>query len=160
MTITRSRIGDVFSAKINGVSKKYFHFIGRDETQLNSDVIRIFAKKYPLRATPDPEDVVSEPVDFHAHVIVWRGVKEKLWKKVGHVPAPENIGALFRGCKDHGPDTKVSKNWYVWKINQPWVYVGELKGDYRLADIGMVIRPAGVVYRMRTGKYDFFYPGF
>jgi hypothetical protein len=161
MTITRTRVGDVFSVDVNKHNKRYFQFIGRDETQLNSDVIRVFAERYPLRMNPDLRDVVSGEIDFHVHVVVARGVKERLWKKVGHLPVSNAAGALFRGSKDHGdPKIKVSKKWYVWEINEPFVYVGELKEQYRLADIGMVIRPAGVVHRMCTGDYDFVYPGF
>jgi hypothetical protein len=41
-----TKIGDVFSAKIDGNTKKYFQLIAFDLTQLNSDVIRGFKKVY------------------------------------------------------------------------------------------------------------------
>jgi len=130
-------------------------------TQLNSNVIRIFKQKYSSRSKPDLLKIVSGKVDIHAHVIIMWGIKMKLWKKVGHVPYEAGSEALFRGSKDHSnPKIKLSHNWYVWKINEPFQYVGKLEGEHKKADIGMVISPAGIVHRMRTGKYHFLYPNY
>lgn len=53
-------------------------------------------------------------------------------------------------------------NWYVWKINdKDFTRAGKLEGAYRQAEIGLVINPADIVNRMRTGQYAFQgYPGF
>lgn len=39
-----TKVGDVFSVKLDNEMKKYFQLIAFDLTQLNSDVIRAFKK--------------------------------------------------------------------------------------------------------------------
>jgi len=68
MARIRTKIGDVFSVPLDNINKKYFQYIANDLTQLNSDVIRAFVKRYPIDAVPDLLDVVRDDVDFHAHV--------------------------------------------------------------------------------------------
>ncbi len=41
-----TKVGDVFSVKLDNEVKKYFQLIAFDLTQLNSDVIRAFKKVY------------------------------------------------------------------------------------------------------------------
>jgi hypothetical protein len=47
MARIRTKIGDVFSVPLDNINKKYFQYIPNDLTQLNSDVIRAFVKRYP-----------------------------------------------------------------------------------------------------------------
>ena len=59
MVRTYTKIGDVFSAKTNENTKKYFQLIAYDLTQLNSDVIRVFKEQYPINSNPDLSKIVS-----------------------------------------------------------------------------------------------------
>lgn len=159
---TSTKIGDVFSVKIDDNSKKYFQYINSDITQLNSDVIRVFKKIYPINSNPDLLEVVKGEVEFYAHCVTKWGIKLGFWKKVGNI---ENVGKtdsiLFRDSSDYGsPEIKISNNWWVWKINQKQKQVGALEGEYRNAEIGIVISPDSIVHRMRTGEYDFKYPAY
>ena len=52
MERANTKIGDVFSVKIDDNRKKYFQFVISDLTQLNSDVIRAFKKVYPKEDYP------------------------------------------------------------------------------------------------------------
>jgi hypothetical protein len=158
--------GDVFSAKIDENSKKYFQLIAYDLTQLNSDVIRAFKKEYPIDSEPDLSSIVNGEVEFYAHCVVKWGVKMGLWEKVGHIKDVGSINhILFRDTNDYGeyPGQKiVSEKWYVWHIgDEKFTRVDKLVGDNRKAEIGLIINPESIVYRMRTGEYDFkFYPDF
>ncbi len=162
-----TKIGDVFSVKIDADTKKYFQLIAFDLTQLNSDVIRAFKKKYPINADPHLDEIVEGEVEFYAHCVANWGVKMGLWEKVGK---SGDIGRLdhilFRdtedyGCKEGEAPIRVSNRWYVWRIGCGFRDVGKLKGENRKADIGLVINPESIVHRMRTGEYDLpFYPGF
>ncbi len=42
----KTKIGDVFSVPINDTEKRFMQLVAFDLTQLNSDVVRIFHKKY------------------------------------------------------------------------------------------------------------------
>lgn len=155
------KTGDVFSAVLDDAHKKYFQYVGLDRTQLNSEVIRVFKKTYLINEQPDLQDVVSDKIDFYAHAVIKWGIKMKLWEKVGKASIVDEIDVLFRSSLDYGnPQIKVSTNWRIWKINEPFIKVSELKGDYQKAEIGIVVSPPDIVQRMRTGKYNFVYPGF
>ncbi|NML22437.1 hypothetical protein HHL16_16250 [Pseudoflavitalea sp. G-6-1-2] len=160
---TNTKIGDVFSAKVNSNKKKYFQYIISDITQLNSDVIRVFKNSYPIDSNPDLNDVISGEVEFYAHCITKLGVKMGYWNLIGNIP---DVGRtdhiLFRDSGDYGnPTIKVSQDWWVWKINEDQKRVGELLGENQKAEVGLVINPESIVYRMRTGEYDFkAYPTF
>jgi hypothetical protein len=85
MTRVSTKIGDVFSVKIDEKTKKYFQLIAFDLTQLNSDVIRAFNQAYPISDTPDLAAVINGEVAFYAHCITKLDVKMQLWEKAGHI---------------------------------------------------------------------------
>jgi hypothetical protein len=158
-------VGDVFSVPIGVNAKKYFQYIASDFSQLNADVIRAFARVYPLSETPDMDAVVSDEVCFHAHVVIRWGLKMDLWSKAGHAGIHGAVNVLFRDTNDYGTipgkePIRVSHNWYVWRIGEPFRHVGSLEGENRSAEIGIVASPENIVERMRSGRYLFTYPGF
>jgi hypothetical protein len=161
-----TKIGDIFSVKINDTSKKFFQLIAFDLTQLNSDVIRAFKTEYPIDANPNVLEVVNEEVVFYAHCVTNIGVKLGYWEKYNkctEIGKTDHI--LFRDTNDYGTrpmEQFTSDNWYVWKINdEKFTRVGKLLGDNRKAEIGLVINPMSIVYRIKNGDYDFpFYPGY
>lgn len=155
-----TKIGDVFSVEIDNKHKKYFQYVVNDLTQLNSDVIRAFKEIYPIKANPDLSEIIDGNVEFYAHCVTKLGIKMKFWEKVGNiVEVGDYKKVLFRSSGDN-PQTKISKNWWVWKINERQKHVGKLEGENQKAEIGSVIPPDSLVYRIKTGKYDFVYPEF
>lgn len=160
MARANTKKGDVFSVKIDDKSKKYFQYIISDLTQLNSDVIRAFKKVYPINANPDLSEIVNGEVEFYAHCVTKLGIKMGFWEKVGNTDDVGNFDdVLFRSSGDN-PQTKVSHDWWVWKINKEQRRVGKLEGENRKAELGSVIPPDSIVHRIQTGKYDFVYPEF
>lgn len=157
MARANTKIGDVFSVKVDDNSKKYLQYIVSDLTQLNSDVIRAFKKVYPINANPDLSEIVSGEVEFYAHCVTKWGIKLGYWEKVGNIADVGKIDhILFRDSGDYGnPQIKVSQDWWVWKVNEEQKRVGKLTGENQKAEIGLVINPESIVYRMRTGEYDF-----
>lgn len=154
-----TKIGDVFVVKLGNDKKKYFQLIAFDLTQLNSDVIRVFKEEYPLEGDIDLIEIVNSEIDFYAHCVTKLGLKMSLWEKVGNIRELGNINILFRSSGDH-PKIDISNNWWVWKVNEPQQYVGKLDGKNLYAEIGSVIPPDSIIYRIKTGKYDFVYPDF
>ena len=94
------------------------------------------------------------------------GIRLNLWEKVGKVEFADKIDVFFRGTEDFGTKNGkskalISENWYVWQIgDNKTLKVGKLTGEYRNAEIGLVVNSYDIVERMKTGKYSFFYPGF
>ena len=160
--IKNTKIGDVFSANINNNHKRYLQYIASDMTQLNSDVIRVFAKIYPIDANPSIEEIVNDKVDFYAHCVTKSGIKRGLWQKIGNIA---DVGRtdhiVFRDSGDLGtPEVKISNDWWVWRINEPFIEVGKLTNEYRDAEIGIVFQPERIINRMQTGSYQIKYPDF
>jgi hypothetical protein len=164
--MANTKIGDIFSVKIDNLNKKYFQLISFDMTQLNSDVIRAFKSIYSIDEKPTQLEIVNDDVDFYAHCITKIGLKMGIWDKYGNNNNIGNIDhILFRGSKDSGSlpgqQIKISNNWYIWKINdQNFTYVGRLEGENQKAELGIVVNPKDIVTRLSTGKYSFFYPNF
>ena len=162
----RIKIGDVFSVNISESEKKFFQFIAVDSTQLNSDVIRSFEKKYLINEVVEIESILDDEVDFYTHCVIKFGLKMNLWEKVANsnkIGSFDNI--FFRGSKDSGckpgEQVKISKNWYVWRINdKDFTSVGKLEGDNVKAELGLVVNPYDVIERMKTGNFSFFYPDY
>lgn len=154
--------GDVFEVPLKNDTKGYFQFIMLDSTQLNSEVVKAFRKRYAVNDVPNLKEVVKDEVQFYAHVIIKFGVKMNLWKKVGNVPLEATIEVpYFRGSNDYGnPEVRVSKSWYVWKANEDFVQVGELEGEHANYDIGSVLAAPEIPEIMNTGKSSYFYPSY
>jgi len=167
MARTNTKIGDVFSVKIDDNNKKYFQLITFDLMQLNSDVIRAFKKIYSCNDNPELSKIISEEVEFYAHCVTKVGLKMKLWESIGNIAeigTTSNI--IFRDTNDYGAKLgeepiRISNKWHVWRINdKDFTTVGKLQGENRKAEIGIVVNPYDVVERIKTGKYSFVYPGF
>lgn len=150
-------IGDIFEVKLDPFSKKYFQFISLDLTQLNSDVIRCFKTKYSIDASPSIQDIIKDGIDFYAHCAIRDGEKLGYWQKYGNSKEVGILDMYFKDTNDYG-ELLVSNNWWVWKINHEQVNIGKLTEEYKDAEIGVVIPPKSIVYRMNTGFYNFVYP--
>lgn len=154
------RLGDIFRVKCVDCYK-YFQYVADDMTMLNSRVIRVFKKKYPLDEIPEFTGAVQGEIDFYAHTSIKLGIKMGLWEKVGNAPIIGEIDVVFRDSKDYGENkVAISERWYVWRIGKDFRYVGKLEGENRKAEIGIVKAPIGIVERMKTGKYYGYYPDF
>jgi Immunity protein 26 len=157
----RMRIGDVFEVALGNGQVGYFQYVAVDMSQLQSAVIRAFARLYDEGNRQDLAAIVANKVSFHAHVLLKSGYTLKIWHKVGNAPAPTEIDVLFRNSGDYGnPEIKISKDWYVWRINEPFRHVGALTPEYQSAEIGVVKAPQEIAARMLTGRYKFVYPGY
>lgn len=162
-----TKIGDVFSVQIDEQHKKFFQLIAFDLLQLNSDVIRAFEETYSIDSKPKLSDIVNGKVAFYAHCMTKVGIKMKLWEKVGNIKEVGDIqDILFRDSMDAGRKVgeervKVSNRWYVWRLgDKDFTYVGKLKGENRKAELGIVVNPYDIIDRIKTGKYNFLYPGY
>jgi hypothetical protein len=152
-------VGDVFEVQLDHSSRRYFQYVADDASQLHSNVVRVFRGTFRFDEPLDICRVISGEIDFYIHVLLPIGLKLKAWRKCGNAPAPADHKVLFRDSSDYGnPKIKISRNWFVWKINGPHEDVGELTPKFQNAEIGIVVQPASVIHRMRTGKYDFLYP--
>lgn len=165
MKRTNTKIGDVFSAKLDNNSKKYFQYIANDLTQLNSDVIRGFKKEYAIDSNPDLSEIINDEINFYAHCNTKLGVKMGLWDKVGNITEVGLVKKiLFKGAGDYARKAgeepiKTSKQWYVWRVNdEEFTQIGELYGEYKNANIGLVINPNGVIELLKGNKYPSNYP--
>jgi len=164
MTRVYTKIGDVFSVKLNKTTNKYFQFIARDLNQLNSDVIRAFKKVYPIKDNQDLSVIVQDEVEFYAHCFIKIGVKIGYWEKVGSTKELGNFeNILFRTNNRYVLKENVipgiSLDWMVWKINDKNIKtMSELDEHSVKAELGLVVTPEDICERMKTGKYNFAYP--
>jgi len=162
-----TKIGDIFSAKVDDHTKKFFQLIAFDLTQLNSDVVRAFKSSYPIDENPNFSVIVNDDVQFYAHCAASVGVKLGYWEKVGNC---QDLGEIehirFRTTPDYGTmpgqePVLVSSNWYVWHINDlDFTHVGRLEGKNRDAHIGLVMSPVGIIELLKGRRFPPRYPTF
>jgi hypothetical protein len=93
------KIGDIFEAKVDEEYKKYFQMICTDASLLNSDVIRIFKKKYPLDSNQNVEQIIQDDIDIYTHCSIKLGLKLNFWKTFTNSEKTGRKDILFRGCK-------------------------------------------------------------
>lgn len=68
-----TKIGDIFSVTLDNGNLRFFQYIANDSSCLGASVIRVFKKEYPKGYELNPEEVVSDEVDFYAHTILRMG---------------------------------------------------------------------------------------
>jgi len=156
-----TKIGDVFCIEIDGQYKCYFQYIANDLRQLNSSVIRVFKEKYPINYIPDIDTIIKGSVSFYAHTILRIGIEDNIWYKIGKSNAiGDTCNLYFRDTNDDflNPMPKISFNWFVWKIGEEYVKVGQLNDDYKKYELGTVFHYSQIVGRIRTGNYSLPFP--
>lgn len=158
----RPSVGDLFEVQLDSASARAFQYVSDDTTQLHSNVVRVFRETYKVGEPVDVRRILDGEIDFHAHVFLTIGIRQKRWRKIGRAEPPGDLDAvLFRDSDDYGdPKVRISKNWYIWKINSISEHVGVLSQRYQGAEIGVVVPPDSLVHRMRNGKYNFVYPDY
>lgn len=162
-----TKIGDIFSIPINTKEKRYMQLIAFDLTQLNSDVVRIFEKKYFLQENPDINEIINDNILSYVHCATKFGIKLNIWERIGN---SSNIGdistIIFKDTNDYGhkkdeEPIKISNNWHIWHIgDEKFTKVGKLEGENRHAYMGLVINPLGIVEIAKGNKYPSNYPDF
>ncbi len=157
-----TKIGNVFCAEIDGKYKCFFQYIMNDLVQLNSSVIRVFKRRYPMDYKPDMEEIVNDEVLFYAHTILYAGIMYDAWYKVGksmNLGEEECRNVLFGYTNDtifdesgHPRTVNRSDNWMVWHIGEEFNYIGKLPEKYfgNIED-GVVIPYIGIIDRMKYG---------
>lgn len=96
-------------------------------------------------------------MNFYAHTVLRAGLTNGTWYKVGKSKEVGDLTKiLFRFSSDFGggPQPIKSYNWYVWKINEEYIHIGELTDDFKMkSDFGPVIPYCGISDKIKNGFY-------
>lgn len=152
-----TKIGDIYRVHLENSVVRFMHSIAKDDSELHSDVLRIFRRHYGPDENPSIDTILNDEVECYMHTYARYGLKWNIWEKYGYrLVDKEQLGPIwFRASQDVGKyplQQIVSKNWVVWSINGPRVYVGKLPEEFHSADLGGVYAPEHIVYRLKTGE--------
>ena len=159
-----TKIGNVFCAEFEDF-KRYFQYIANDLTQLNSSVIRVFRRHYPLDYKPVIDDIVKDEVQFYAHTILRRGIELGGWYKVGksaEIGGAELSKVVFGYTINHTynyytyeiNDVDPLTNWHIWHVNGEFTGIGKLPEKYHsVLELGGVYQFESIRFRMKYGYY-------
>lgn len=154
-----TKIGNIFCVEIANQYKCYFQYVANDLTELNSSVIRVFKKRYPIDSSPSMEEIVKDDVYFYVHTILSIGIKEGAWYKVGtckEIGDVEHIYFRFYSDVNYGGTGKTKSNtWTVWKINEPMIFIGEMRDEYKDYNLGIIFTYSDIVSKIATGDFGF-----
>lgn len=162
-----TRIGDIFCAEIDCEYKCYFQYIEKDLSQLNSSVIRVFKRRYPIEYSPIIDEIVIDDILFYAHTVLRAGIDYNAWYKAGKSKelGLDRLNDVLWGIvhihklflKDHLPQIDKAKpleNWTIWYTNYKTVDIGILpKKYYEIIEEGAVIPYSSIVKRLKYGYY-------
>lgn len=151
--VKTTKIGDIFVTEIDTTVKRYIQLIAIDKSLLNSDVIRVFKKSYPIESESSIDDIISDEVDFYSHTTTSAGVKFELWKLVGNTPKIGIINhILFYSIAELPDEFGVWVNqWRYWKISQEEEYSSKPKSQYKGkgAESGLIFSPYSIINRLQ-----------
>ena len=159
-----TKIGNVFCVEIDGKYKSFFQYVANDMSQLNSSVIRVFKKRYPMDYVPVMNDIVQDDVAFYAHTILRNGIVYDAWYKVGKAEVL-NEGEINDVVWGHTqdfvfisvtemPEINPLDNWFIWTINTPHIGVGKLPEKYhKTLELADVFPYTYIVNRIKYGYY-------
>lgn len=150
-----TKIGDIFCVEIGDGYKCFFQYIANDMTMLNSSVIRVFSKHYPIEYVPVFDEIVKDEVSFYAHTILRFGIVYNAWYKVGKHKDIGNTNEISFRLFDENNFSQIEKSytWSIWKINQKSQFIGELNEKYKKYDLGFVFSYDNIVSKIATGKF-------
>ena len=147
-----TKIGDVFVALIDNTYKVYFQYIVNDLEQLNSDVIRVFKKRYSKGEQPSLLEIIKGEIDFYAHCVTNFGIKQGYWEKIGNIKELGDFSQVLFCSKKEWPNKDIDE-WYIWQINKKRKYVGSLKNNKKKIYIGLIFVPQNIIYKIKNGHY-------
>lgn len=162
------RIGDIFCAEIDGKFKCYFQYICRDETMMNTQVIRVFNKHYPLSYNPEISEIINDSISFYAHAPIKVGIHFNAWYKVDKckiLPDAKEINNILfgycsesfcDGCSIDYEDEDPIDNWLIWNINKPMkhLHLHQLTQQYRDSLFNGALEAfCDIVNRIKYGYY-------
>ena len=155
--VKATKVGDVFEVKISDTEKKYMQYIASDLTQLNSDVVRGFAKKYKIEEKPTLEEIVFDKVEFYAHCDSRHGIRMEKWTLYGNTYIVGDVkNIIFMVSRDKG--SVLSDQWYIWHINEKMQWVSRNSKLLRSASYGGVFPHKMIYERIKNGFFNMVYP--
>jgi hypothetical protein len=159
MQKARYKLGDIFEVHSDR-EYRYFQFCALDLTQLNSDVVAVFAGIFT--ESQEPEAVKELPIEFFLHTTVRAGVPD-YWERIGTAAPVESSDAVFKDVDgdrdDRQPFEGMSEHWKVWHINEDFQYVGPYEKIPEGAELGWVFSPKNAATRILKGRYEGTYFG-
>ena len=164
-----TKIGHVFCIEIDNQYKCYFQYICNDMSQLNSSVIRVFKKRYPMDYVPVIEDIVTDEVSFYAHTVLKFGIADGAWYRVGKsmdFSESDFDNVLFVTSHDSRIIRVNGKlgiewvnrmeNWWIWKISCDSVNIGVLPIEYTHTTYpGAVFQYPSIIKRIKEGMIHY-----
>ena len=150
-----TKIGNIFCIEIDNQYKRYFQYVANDMSELNSSVIRMFKRQYPMDYISQIDEIVNDEIDFYTHLILRSGIAENVWYKVGKLSElgdTEHIMFRMVGNPESIKNNK-SDDWYVWRINCECFRIGILTDEYRKAYpyVGSAFSYISMLEKIRTG---------
>lgn len=148
--IKATKIGDVFEVVISETEKRYMQYVVSDMNCLNSDVIRVFKRRYHKEEdNPNIEEIVTDEILFYKHCDTKHGIRLGLWKLYGNTANVGNVNEIFfRDTDDHGDI--VSSKWYSWRVNGEYQKIGKLDEITRKIDIGYIYPAQLILYMIKN----------
>ncbi|WP_422079427.1 hypothetical protein [Ulvibacterium sp.] len=161
----KAKKGDIFKVSLSNDKIGFFQYLLLDPALLNSEVIRAFNYRVEQDETFDLKEVLNSGTHFNSHVDIRLGCDLRVWEKVGNIPLENDLDRpLFRavfGENDKYDGNRIvykkSDKWQVWRAGNSFESrqnIGRITQEMENIDLGLIINPMGIVYRMEHDEYQ------
>ena len=149
--------GDIFEVPLKDNLSGYFQFLYKDDDYMAGHLIRAFDKVFSESQINNLQALIDLPIKFYTYTRVFEGLKEELWKKVGHIEIEKGFEPpVFRQTNDTYATVKKSYNWFIWQHSpQNKKHIGELTNEYKKLDVSSILPPSAIVEWIEMGWHGF-----
>lgn len=118
--------GSVFSIVRNN-QKRFFQYIGKDSSQLYSDIIYFFEREYAINENPSVAEILNDSHEYVLHTTISLGKKLCRWQYVGKGKTQSIKDVVFATKHSNPLSFKIGEpldgGWRIWKANEDAVIV-------------------------------------
>lgn len=154
----RRIIGDIYTIHLQNNRVGFMQHIANDESQLGSNVVRVFGIIQANDSPVDLDAIAQSEVRFYAHVLLKAGETLSIWEKIGRINKVSASIPLWCQCNESDRTVPVSRNWVVWRTNGARTSAVLDSKDFLDAELGDAFSPINVQSRLTDGKYVGAYP--
>ena len=150
--------GSVFSIVRNN-QKRFFQYIGKDSSQLYSDIIYFFEREYAINENPSVAEILNDYHEYVLHTTISLGKKLCRWQYVEKGKTQSIKDVVFATKHSNPLSFKIGDpldgGWRIWKANEDAVIV-PIRPNIKLTN-GAVFSPYHIEEILFDAGFDDLY---
>lgn len=147
--------GDIYEMLIDDY-KVFFMVIGKDETNLDADLFKIFKRKYSPSDTPTIKEIVEIEDYVYQYSFLNIGKRGRYWKKYGHFDGKVNKHIWLRCTLEGGEEPleeELPRGWTIQLFRGSEIHLRRLPRRHYNDFTTIVVYPKKVKEQIKSGEW-------